>query len=155
MKLSTLCFCLRDDEVLLAMKKRGFGAGKWNGYGGKVAEDETPRVAAIRELQEESGLVVDAAALEQVAIVRFYFDRNPVFECHIFLTRVWKGEPQETEEMRPQWFPIAQLPFAEMWVADAKWVPLILAGKKLEAEVNFNADGSEVKGFSYKERQYA
>ena len=32
MKLSTLCFCVRGDSVLLAMKKRGFGGGKWNGY---------------------------------------------------------------------------------------------------------------------------
>lgn len=154
MKLSTLCFCIHDDSVLLAMKKRGFGAGKWNGYGGKVAENESPRTATARELKEESGLSVIERALEQVALVRFYFDGSQLFECHVFLARDWKGEPSESEEMKPRWFPVLQLPFTEMWVADSKWVPLILTGKKLEAEVNFNIDGSEVKNFSYQERQF-
>ena len=154
MKLSTLCFCLRDDQVLLAMKKRGFGSGKWNGYGGKVADQETPRTAAVRELQEESGLSASEKALEQVGLVRFYFDGNQLFECHVFLIRDWRGEPRESDEMKPCWFFVSQLPFEEMWVADCKWVPLVLAGKKLEAEVNFNTDGSEVKNFSYQERQF-
>jgi len=152
---STLCFCLRKDQVLLAMKKRGFGVGKWNGYGGKVSSKEAPRVAAARELKEESGLVVSGKTLEQVGLVRFYFNSSQIFECHVFLAREWQGEPQESEEMKPRWFPVSQLPFAEMWVADEKWIPLILTGKKLEAEINFNADGSEVKDFSYKERQFS
>ena len=154
MKLSTLCFCLRDDQVLLAMKKRGFGSGKWNGYGGKVADQETTRTAAVRELQEESGLSASEEALEQVGLVRFYFDDNQLFECHVFLIRDWRGEPRESDEMKPCWFSVSQLPFEEMWVADGKWIPLVLAGKKLEAEVNFNTDGSEVKNFSYQERQF-
>ena len=155
MKLSALCFCIRDDSVPLAMKKRGFGAGKWNGYGGKVSEKESPRTAAARELKEESHLSVVETALEQVALVRFYFDSSQLFECHVFLARNWEGEPSESEEMKPRWFSVSQLPFAEMWVVDSKWIPLILAGKKLEAEVSFNTDGSEVKNFSYQERQFA
>ncbi len=155
MKLSTLCYCLRNDRVLLGMKKLGFGAGKWNGYGGKVAEEETPRTAAVRELKEESGLSAPEETLEQVGLVRFYFDGSQLFECHVFLVKEWQGEPRESDEMKPHWFSISELPFAEMWVADGKWVPLILAGKKLEAEVNFNTDGSEVKNFSYQERQFA
>ena len=154
MKLSTLCFCLRDDQVLLAMKKRGFGAGKWNGYGGKVSGQETPRMAAIRELQEESSLSASDKDLVQVGLVSFYFNENQLFECHVFLVRNWQGEPCESDEMKPCWFPISQLPLGKMWVADGKWVPLVLAGKKLEAEVNFNTDGSEVKNFSYQERQF-
>ena len=113
----------------LAMKKRGFGTGKWNGYGGKVADQETPRVAAVRELQEESGLSASEEALEQVGLVRFYFDSNQLFECHVFLVRDWRGEPHESDEMKPHWFPVLQLPLDEMWVADGKWVPLVLAGK--------------------------
>lgn len=155
MKLSTLCFCSRNGQVLLAMKKRGFGKGKWNGYGGKVAGQETPRAAAIRELREESNLSVSENDLKQVGIVRFYFDGNQLFECHVFLVKDWRGELRESDEMKPRWFPVLQLPFEEMWVADGKWVPLVLAGKKLEAEVNFNADGSELKHFSYQERQFA
>ena len=41
-------------RLLLGLKKRGFGQGKWNGFGGKLDEGETPRQAAIREMKEES-----------------------------------------------------------------------------------------------------
>ena len=154
MKKSTLCFCIKDDQVLLAMKKRGFGFGKWNGYGGKVQAEENPITAAVRELKEESGLVANEKDLQQVALIHFYFDGNPVFECFVYLTRFWQSEPVETEEMRPQWYPISNLPFGEMWAADVKWIPLILNGEKIEAEINFNTDGSVVKGFSHEPAEF-
>lgn len=154
MKKSTLCFCIKDDQVLLGMKKNGFGSGKWNGYGGKVEENESPKAAAIRELLEESRLVSRNEDLDQYALVRFYFDSKPVFECYVYITNNWQNDPVETDEMRPEWFKISDLPFDEMWAADAKWIPLILRGEKIEAEVNFNADGSEVKEFSYKPAEF-
>lgn len=149
MKQSTLCFCRTDEHVLLAMKKRGFGSGKWNGYGGKVQEGESPATAAIRELEEESGLVVQEKDLHHVALVRFYFDGTPVFECFVYITDTWQNDPVETDEMRPQWYSLDALPYEEMWAADAKWLPLILQGEKIEADVEFNADGSVVEGFRY------
>ncbi len=136
------------------MKKRGFGQEKWNGYGGKVTEKETPRTAAVREIKEESDLSVSEEALKQVGLINFYFDGDHAFECHVFLVREWQGEPQESDEMRPCWFSASQLPFEKMWVADVLWLPLVLAGKKLKAEVNFNKDGSEVKSFSYEETEF-
>ena len=47
-KVLTLLFALRPGHVLLGMKKRGFGKGRWNGFGGKVEKDETIEEAAIR-----------------------------------------------------------------------------------------------------------
>ncbi len=43
-------------EILLGMKKRGFGKGKWNGFGGKVSQNESVLEGAQRELQEEAGI---------------------------------------------------------------------------------------------------
>jgi ADP-ribose pyrophosphatase YjhB (NUDIX family) len=154
MKKSTLCFCIKENKVLLGMKKRGFGVGKWNGYGGKVQENEEPRIAAIRELEEESGVIADTKDIKQVGIINFYFDKNPVFECHVFLTYKWNKEPRETEEMKPQWYPISNLPFTEMWAADVRWLPIIFTGKKIKAEVNFNTDGSAIKEFTCNETEF-
>ena len=53
---ATLCYLLKDDEVLLIRKKRGIGAGKINGPGGKVDPGETPLEAAVRETREEVGV---------------------------------------------------------------------------------------------------
>jgi len=155
MKKSTLCFCIKDNQVLLAMKKRGFGAGKWNGYGGKVHENENPKTATIRELEEESGLVADKNNLQQVALVQFYFDKNHISECYVYMIHTWQNEPVETEEMRPQWYPISHLPFNEMWAADVRWIPLILNSETIEAEVMFNTDGTIVKNFSYKHTEFS
>ena len=71
MKLSTLCFLIEDDRILLAMKKRGFGEGKWNGVGGKVNEGETVEAAAIRETEEEIGVTATVHDLEPKGILRF------------------------------------------------------------------------------------
>ena len=57
-KVLTLVFLRREGEVLLGMKKRGFGEGKWNGFGGKVEAGETIVEAAAREVREECGYVV-------------------------------------------------------------------------------------------------
>ena len=51
--IATLVFVLRDNEVLLIRKKRGLGAGKINGPGGKLEAGETPRQCALREVREE------------------------------------------------------------------------------------------------------
>lgn len=47
-KLLTLLFVLEPGRVLLGMKKRGFGEGRWNGFGGKVQGGETVEEGAIR-----------------------------------------------------------------------------------------------------------
>ncbi len=118
MQLTTLCFCIRDKSVLLALKKRGFGTGKWNGYGGKVKPNETPRTAMVRELKEESELCVQATNLEHVGFVHFYFDEVLIFDCFVYLTHEWHGEPVETDEMRPELYDIEHLPLGAMWIAD-------------------------------------
>ncbi len=141
---------MRDDQVLLAMKKRGFGSGKWNGYGGKVEEGESPAAAAVRELEEESGLIATLQDLQQVALIRFYFDTHFFSECSVYLIHAWQQEPVETEEMKPTWYPLSQLPVEEMWAADREWVPRILSGETIEADIFFNADGSVVHAVNYK-----
>ena len=52
----TLCFVLREGQILLIEKKRGLEAGKVNGPGGRIEPGETPEQAAIRETQEEIGI---------------------------------------------------------------------------------------------------
>jgi len=138
-KHTTLLFLIKDDQILLAMKKRGFGEGRWNGVGGKIEAGESVEQAAIRECQEEIG--VTPKHLERVANLTFTFDgaTNDLW-THTFITREWDGEPVETEEMAPRWFNVADIPYAEMWEDDAHWLPHVLAGKKVVATFLFNAD---------------
>jgi 8-oxo-dGTP diphosphatase/2-hydroxy-dATP diphosphatase len=118
------------------MKKRGFGAGRWNGFGGKVAETETTENAARRELREEAGIKVEQ--LEKVGILDFEFKGNPeILQVHIFRSDSFVGKPKEGEEMKPQWFHVDEIPFKEMWPDDIYWIPLFLSGKKFKGKFLF------------------
>lgn len=147
MQRSTLIFCLNGDQVLLGMKKRGFGVGKWNGFGGKVMEGEDPKSAALRELLEESELIVDEKDAQHVATLDFYFAEKPMFECFVYLTSIYKNEPAETEEMRPQWFSRGSLPFDDMWADDKYWLLRVLGGEKMKAKVVLDGEGKSVVEF--------
>jgi len=134
---STLCFLVKEDKILLAMKKRGFGKGRWNGVGGKLNDGETIKQAAIRETKEEIGVAVKQ--MEKVAVLDFYFPSNLEWNQRVtvFIAKKWGKEPLETEEMAPKWFKINKLPFESMWPDDIHWLPQVLRGKKLKAEFLF------------------
>jgi 8-oxo-dGTP diphosphatase/2-hydroxy-dATP diphosphatase len=136
-KLLTLCLAVKDDQILLGMKKRGFGAGRWNGFGGKVEEGEAIDQAAKREMQEECGVIVET--MEKVAVHEFRFQSNltETLEVHVFRVDSFDGEPTETEEMCPQWFAFNEIPYDTMWADDRYWLPLVLEGKKLRAKFLF------------------
>lgn len=142
MKIVTILFLRQDDRLLLAMKKRGFGAGKWNGVGGKAEPHETPKAAAIRECQEEIGVTPIDPKL--VGTIQFYEKSDPSFGHHayIYVATSWKGKPTETEEMRPKWFPLSDIPFDTMWSDDRQWVPLMLKNKHFKA--TFVLDGDRI-----------
>lgn len=136
-KLLTLCLLVRGEKVLLGMKKRGFGVGRWNGFGGKVEAGETIEEAAVRETQEECGVLIQK--MEHVGIHEFeFFDkRGEVLEVSVFRVDEWSGEPVETEEMRPEWFTFSDIPYEEMWADDVYWLPLLLQGKKFRTRFLF------------------
>jgi 8-oxo-dGTP pyrophosphatase MutT (NUDIX family) len=145
----TLVYCLKGDSVLFGMKKRGFGAEKLNGYGGKVENGETIEEAAVRELYEEAKIQAAPSDLEKVAIIDFYFDDLPEDKnwnqtVHVYFLKKWKGEPKETEEMRPEWYARDSLPMQKMWIDDPYWLPGVLAGKKLKASFTFGNQGASV-----------
>lgn len=146
MKQTNICFLLEDDQVLLGMKKRGFGAGKWNGFGGKLKEGEDVRTAMVREVREEAGVDILPDDLIEAGTLEFHFANNPDWDnfCYLFTAKSWIGEPSESEEMRPQWYAITDIPFNSMWIDDRHWLPLVLAGKKLKAEFLFDAKGETI-----------
>lgn len=142
-KTLSLLFLRKGNLVLLAMKKRGFGEGRWNGVGGKVEEGESIEQAMIRETQEEIG--VTPLIFEKVGDIRFdeYFKGKPtLMHVHVYTCTQWDGEPTESEEMRPQWFKLDKIPYKAMWSDDPYWLPSVLEGKKISAD--FKLDAADV-----------
>lgn len=121
------------------MKKRGFGAGRWNGVGGKIEPNETEVQGLIRETQEE--IEVTPLEYDKIAVLDFAFPDGTIdMQGHVYFCTKWEGEPIETEEMAPQWFRIADIPYDDMWQDDIVWLPQVLKGKKLTANFTFDHD---------------
>lgn len=142
MKRTTLCYPIKDGKVLLAMKKRGFGEGKWNGPGGKLQEGESAEEACRRETREEVG--IEIGKLDHRGTIRFFFPDHPDWDnvCEIFVTADIRGEASESEEMRPAWFALENIPLSDMWPDDTIWLSGVLQGGNVSADFYFNADGS-------------
>ncbi|MFC1612903.1 8-oxo-dGTP diphosphatase [Patescibacteria group bacterium] len=138
-KISTLLIIHKNNQILLGMKKRGFGEGKWNGFGGKLQENESIQSAAIRETMEEAN--IEPLNISKRAVFNFMFEGDSdILEVHLFTTDQYDGEPIETEEMRPKWFNVSDIPFSLMWPDDKHWMPLLLQGKNFQGDFYFKDD---------------
>lgn len=135
---ANLCFIARDGRVLLIHKKRGLGAGKINGPGGKLEPNETALDAAIREVQEEIG--VTPLEIEERGVLHFQFLDGYSLHCVVFVARDLAGEPIETDEATPLWTPLDAIPFHLMWEDDQHWLPHALAGRCFDAWFVFDGE---------------
>jgi 8-oxo-dGTP diphosphatase len=134
----TLVFVVRGGEVLLMRKKRGLGAGKINGPGGKLDPGETPLAGAIRETREE--VCVAPRELVWAGRGRFQFVDGAAIDVHVFRASGVEGTPAPTPEADPFWAPLDAIPYAEMWEDDALWLPHLLAGRRFSGRFLFDGD---------------
>lgn len=134
----TLCFVIANHQILLGLKKSGFGQGLWNGFGGKLENTDTSlSAAARRELYEECGLT--ASLLTHAGILHFTFINNlhELLEVHVFRAYKPSGKIKETAEMKPQWFDLSRIPYERMWADDQYWLPLFLQGHQFRGHFVF------------------
>ncbi len=140
-RVETLVLIHQHPKVLLAMKKRRFGKGRYNGFGGGLKEGEAIIDCAIRETKEESGIIVSDLIYVGKILFKFLDSDEQDHEVHFYKATNYEGEPVETEEMNPKWFHHEELPYEEMWPDDKYWMPLFLEGKKFIGEFHFSDEG--------------
>ena len=135
---ATLVFVIRQGRILLIRKKRGLGAGKVNGPGGRIEPGELPEAGAARELREELG--VRAGQLIRLGDHRFQFIDGYSTYVHVYRTSEVEGTPVETEEASPIWCDVDAIPFDEMWEDDRYWLPLVLKGRRFSGYWIFDGE---------------
>lgn len=134
--LATLLFVRQDGRVLLMEKQRGLGKGLVNAPGGRVDPGETPRQAALREVEEE--LCVRPHEAVWCGEHRFQFRDGYSMWVHVYQSRGAAGEATQTPEAIPLWTDEDAIPYERMWADDAYWIPLMLAGERFSGRWIFD-----------------
>lgn len=126
-----VCYVIRlgrsGPEVMLGRKKFGIGQGNLVGPGGKLEAGETPRDAIVREVFEETSVILTEPIL--VGELDYPFSFKPAWsqKSWIFICREFTGVAQESDELAPEWFPLDKVPFDRMWDDAKYWLPALLA----------------------------
>ncbi len=138
---TTLLIIRQDDKLLLATKKRGFGAGKINGCGGKCEPGETVFETMKREAFEELAIVpLDAKEYGEIDFDEYVKGERALVNMHIFYATQFEGEPAETDEMIPCFVDANNIPYEKMFEDDKYWLPLLLEQKKFYGKFVYDKD---------------
>ena len=139
---AVLCYLKRDSRYLLLLKAMGkFGGGFWNAPGGKIENGESSEDAVVREVREETGLLV--RTLEKIGMLEFYFGpekQKPDWTAEVFSSSDFSGSLVESDEGRLEWFEEDRLPMDQMWEDDRYWLPLLVKGSKFHGIFWFTSD---------------
>lgn len=135
---ATLCFLIQDGQILLIRKKRGLGAGKINGPGGRIEPGEKPHECAVRETSEEVGLT--PLNVQNRGELHFQFADGYSLHCAVFVAHEYTGELIETDEALPIWTPLDSIPYDEMWADDIHWLPGVIQGGTFRGYFHFDGE---------------
>ena len=145
MKKATLWVLIKDGKIFLWEKKRWFAKWILNGVGWKQEDDETIRDCMIREAKEEIGIQIKD--IEELWVLHSNFTDNTSWnqDVHIFMIKDFDWDIIESEEIKPFWFDLKDIPYDKMWKDDSIWLPRVLIWETdIEYNFYFNTDNSEL-----------
>ena len=128
-QVTALLFVIINGQILLMRKKRGLGAGKINGPGGRLERGESAWDCAMRETQEELG--IRPKQVKPAGELFVHAEDQPRIHCYLFTASDYDGIPIETEEAIPRLYPLDEIPYDEMWEDNRYWLPLIISGQRV------------------------
>ncbi len=136
MQLATLCYVIDKNKTLMLhriKKKNDVHEGKWNGLGGKFETGETPQECAIREVKEESGLLIKNPMMH--GFITFpMFDRLKDWYVFIFTAKKFSGKLIESHEGKLEWINNDKLLDLNLWEGDRIFIPWLFQKKFFSAK---------------------
>ncbi len=130
-RVGVACFVRKGDSFLMIRRAGSHGDGTWSVPGGHLEQGESWEKTAKREVEEETGLIIDNPTF--IAIT------NDIFSADKHYVTIWmeadyiRGEPQITEpDKTPEfaWKTIKNLPdnlFEPCWTNLRKSLPYLFA----------------------------
>lgn len=126
MQLSTLCYIEKEDAYLMLhriKKEVDINKGKWIGVGGKFERDESPEECLLREVEEETGLIL--LSWELRGIITFLADSWTTEYIFLYTADKFKGQLTECEEGILKWIPRNQVEELNIWEGDKIFLRLL------------------------------
>ena len=139
MKLATLLYVQKDDKTLMLFrnkKENDYHEGKWNGLGGKFEQGESPEECAIRELEEESGLIAKELILKG-HITFPLFDGKDDWYVFVFTIPTFEGALIDCNEGHLEWIPNEKLSDLNLWEGDKHFINWLFQDKIFSAKFNY------------------
>jgi len=146
MILATLCYVKRDGHTLMVYRNKkpnDIHEGKWNGLGGKFEAGETPEECVIREIHEESGLIIHDPKL--CGLLMFPHFKGDDWYVFVFLANEFEGELIDSPEGKLEWIEDSQLSNLNLWESDHIFFPWIGRGEFFSAK--FEYEGDKMRGY--------
>jgi 8-oxo-dGTP diphosphatase len=120
MKLATLCYLFNGNKVLMINRNKrenDMHLGKWNGLGGKFNPGETPEECVVREVYEESGLLIKNPELK--GFLTFpAFDDEEDWYVFVFTAKEFSGQLRESDEGELEWIAWEKIFNLPIWEGD-------------------------------------
>ncbi len=139
MKLATLCYIQKDGKTLMLYrnkKENDYHEGKWNGLGGKFEPGESPEECAVREIEEESGLIVKNIKMK--GFITFpMFDGKEDWYVFAFVIDKFESELIDSPEGQLEWIPNNKLKELNLWDGDQIFIPWLFQEKFFSAKFNY------------------
>lgn len=139
MKLATLCYLRRDNQTLMLLRNKkanDIHEGKWNGLGGKFELGESPEECAIREIEEESGLIATAPQLKGFLTFPRFKDGEDWYVLLFLVTR-FHGELRESPEGHLEWIDNDRLLELNLWPGDRLFLPALDSPGFISAKLTY------------------
>lgn len=130
-KLATICYIDNGKEWLLLhrnKKPNDVHAGKWIGVGGKLEAGETPDECAIREIREETGLIVNSLSLKGIITFPEFTPDNDWY-TYVFKVTDFEGSLIDCDEGTLEWVPYADILKRPSWEGDYIFMKWLLEDK--------------------------
>lgn len=132
MKETTLCYLEKDGQFLMLLrnkKKQDPNEGKWIGVGGKLEPGETPEQCVVREVQEETGLVL--TSFESRGRILFLSDQWEDEIMYLFTASEFQGElTGECNEGDLKWIPFQEIPSLNLWEGDRLFLEKLIQNRE-------------------------